>query len=252
MEPYRVLAIGGLDPSGGAGITADARMVQARGGMPLSVPTCLTVQNRHGVRAMRSVEPDRLTAMLEAALEDGPVHAAKIGLLADAATARVVAEVLATRLPHPVPIVVDPVLAVSAGGWQGEQDLLDAYRDAWWPRTALVTPNLPELDRLAGGDPQVLLAAGCGAVLVKGGHGTGAQVEDALWWGVERTVFAHPRMDVGEVHGTGCALATAIACELGRGSPVEVACCAAIEVMGRCLAATPRGRGGEAVPLLIV
>jgi hydroxymethylpyrimidine/phosphomethylpyrimidine kinase len=151
-----------------------------------------------------------------------------------------------------VPIVVDPVLGATAGGWYASDRLLDVYRNALAPLADLLTPNLEEIERLAPAGPRELLDRGCRAVLVKGGHAAEDPVEDRLWALAGDSVFRHPRLDVGPVHGTGCALATAIACGLARGDGVEVATRAGVTVLHRCLVATTRGRDGHPVPLAIV
>ena len=227
-------------------------MIHARGGVPLAVPACLTVQNRFGVRSVQRTAADLLAAMTAAALEDGPVHAVKVGMLADSAAVEEVTGLLEPLRQRGVPIVVDPVFSATAGGWEAQQELIVAYRQHLAPRATVLTPNIPELELLAGGDPASVLASGCDSLLVKGGHGVGTVVEDRLWTGSGEVVFRHPRLDLGPVHGTGCALASALACSLGAGLSVEDACRIAITTVGRCLAATTPAADGAAAPLAVV
>jgi hydroxymethylpyrimidine/phosphomethylpyrimidine kinase len=247
----RVLAIGGLDPTGGAGVTADARMLQSRGVHAATVATALTDQDRHGFRGFLPVPDDWLERLLAAALADGPVHAIKTGLFGHARAIAVAARVVAPLLDRGVPLVVDPVLAATAGGWEAEGELVAAYRELLLPRARLVTPNLPELATLAAGAPQRLLELGCGAVLVKGGHAEAAAdgaIEDQLVRRGDVVVFRHPRVATGPLHGTGCALASAVAAELalaaaaGQQPPgdedLERACRVAVETLGRCIRAS--------------
>jgi hydroxymethylpyrimidine/phosphomethylpyrimidine kinase len=151
-----------------------------------------------------------------------------------------------------VPLVVDPVLSATAGGFEGNQDVIEAYLGALLPMAMVVTPNLPELARLSDVGSSALLARGAGAGLVKDGHGTGDTVEDRLLWSGGEVVLGHPRLEVGEVRGTGCALASALACELGRGRAVDEACRMAVATMGRCLALTPGRSDGGAATLFVV
>ena len=176
----RILAIGGMDPCGGAGLAADLRMVHARGAMPLVLATALTVQNRHGMQAVHQVERETLEQCFDAVLADGPVHGIKTGLFASAEQIRWFAGRL-SLLQEGVPLVVDPVFSATAGGWSADAELVDAYRKRLLPMATVVTPNLPELERiLPGDDGSGLRQVGCAAVLVKGGHGEGETVRDVL------------------------------------------------------------------------
>ncbi|MBK8978562.1 MAG: bifunctional hydroxymethylpyrimidine kinase/phosphomethylpyrimidine kinase [Planctomycetes bacterium] len=248
----RVLSIAGLDPCGGAGLVADTRAIVALGGFALAVPTCTTVQNRHGFAGARATSPADLVAMLDAVAADGPLDAIKTGLFVDPATVAAVAAYV-DRLPAGIPLVVDPVLSATAGG---SSELLAQCAAALLrhlvPRATVVTPNLPELARLSAGDPQPLLDRGAQAVLVKGGHGAGDEAVDVLHLrtgAVERSV--RPRLHRGPVHGTGCALSAALAALLASGADVPTAARTAGDLLARWLAATPHGRGALPEPLRI-
>ena len=225
MTP-RVLLLGGVDPCGGAGITADALVVAAHGAWPLPIAVVLTAQNRQRFDARFEVPAPQWRAALAAALADGEVHAVKTGLLGDATG---IADVAAALRPiaAKVPIVVDPVLSATAGGLAASAAAAAAYRAHLLPLTALVTPNLPEAEALFGGDPAAALAAGCRAVLQKGGHGAGPFADDVLSVPGREVRFRRARLAVGAVHGTGCALASAIAARLAHGADVAAACAAA-------------------------
>jgi hydroxymethylpyrimidine/phosphomethylpyrimidine kinase len=226
----------------------DVRMLQARGATPLAVPACLTVQNRSGCRAVQPVSLDLLTAMVGAALDDGRTAAVKTGLLGSAAAVERVAALLRDVRAAGVPLVVDPVLSATAGGFEAAPDVVEAYLVALVPLATVVTPNLPELARLAGSNPASLLARGAEAVLVKGGHAHHDPVEDRLYTAAGELALRHPRLAVGEVRGTGCALASAVACELGGGAAVAEACRSAVAHLGRCLELTrPAARDGAAM-----
>ena len=248
---FRILTIGGLDPCGGAGLAADLRMVHARGGMPLVLATALTVQNRHRMGDVHPVGLPVLESSLDAILADGPLHGVKTGLFASAQQLRWIAGRLAP-LREQFPLVVDPVLTATAGGWSADTELVDAYLECLLPLATVATPNLPELERLLPGDDGTgLLRAGCASVLVKGGHGEGDVVVDVLCTERGRREFAHPRVKVGPVHGTGCALASALAVYLGAGELLETACELAIADLQRCLQATPSSPDDLPQPLVI-
>ena len=246
-----VLLIGGLDPTGGAGITADARMAHAHGVHPLTVATCLTVQNRSGFRALNPVPANILRDTLHSAFDDGPVHAIKVGLCG---TAEIVQEVFAMcsdAATFTGQIVVDPVLAATSGGLVTGDELVAAYREIL-PAIGLLTPNLEELERLAPGGVEELLDGGCTHVLVKGGHGTDtAVVSDRLVTAAGTLTLRHPRIDVGPIHGTGCALATAAAARLAKGADLEGACRGAVADVVKSLGRTAPSSDGRPVPLAI-
>lgn len=249
---FRILAIGGLDPSGGAGVAADLRMVQARGGHPLVLVTALTVQNRWDMFSVHPVEQRVLKESLDVVIADGPLHAVKTGLFGTAEQLCWIAERL-KPLTGKVPLIVDPVLSATAGGWSADAAVVDAYVKNLLPLATLATPNLPELQRLLPGDDGTgLLRLGCRAVLVKGGHGTGETIRDVLFTPGGRREFAHPRLHVGPVHGTGCALASAAAAYLAAGEPVESACALAIADVQRGLQATEPSADGLPEPLIIL
>ncbi|MBL9078136.1 MAG: bifunctional hydroxymethylpyrimidine kinase/phosphomethylpyrimidine kinase [Planctomycetes bacterium] len=216
MTP-RLLLLAGVDPSGGAGLTVDAVTAARHGCQPLPVVTALTVQNRHAFTAREAPPAATFAAACAAALADGPVHAVKVGLLGDAAFVAAVAAAV-RPLVGTVPIVVDPVLVATAAGPAASAELAAAYRSHLLPLATLLLPNTLELPAL--GD-----VAASAAVLRKGGHGNGATSADVLVRrGAADVVFARPRLPVGPVRGTGCALATAIAALLAHGLDLETAC----------------------------
>lgn len=214
MSASRVLLLGGMDPSGGAGLTLDAAVVAAHGGLGLPVAVVLTAQNRDGFRDAFPVAAAQWGAALAAALDDGEIGAVKTGLLGSAATVAAVAAAL-QPLAGRLPIVVDPVLAATAGGLDADAAVVAALRELLLPLATVVTPNGPEFAALAP------IAA---ATLQTGGHAVGANAEDVLTMMGATQRFARPRLDVGAVRGTGCALASSIAFRLARGDELAVAC----------------------------
>ena len=237
VEVVRVLVIGGLDPCGGAGITADARVLQLHGAQALPIAVALTVQNRHGFTQCAEVAAELWQAAFAAALADGPIAAIKLGLLASASQAASLAALLAP-LARQVPLVVDPVLSATAGGYQAPGALAAVYREQLVPIAAVFTPNLPERAAVLGAlAPAEACRRGCRAVLTKGGHGTGGPLVDVLSTSAAEFSFAHPRQPVGPVHGTGCALASSLAAHLAHGRSAVDAAGASIAWLQRCLAA---------------
>ncbi len=240
----RLLTVAGSDSSGAAGLQADLETFAAHGARGVSVVTAVTAQGPAGVIAVHLVPPAVVAAQLEAALAAGAVDAVKVGMLASAATVEVVAAALAA-LPGRVPVVLDPVLAASSGATLLPAEALAPLRERMLPLATLVTPNLPEAERLSGlsiaSDAERLAAArrigdaGC-AVLLKGGHAAGDRLVDLLVAGDAVTRFSHARQ-ARATRGTGCRLASAIAARLGRGEPLVAATRGAIEWLQEWIAA---------------
>lgn len=248
------LILAGYDPSGGGGVLADLRAARACGVRSIAAVTAVTAQNTVELARVDPVTPASLGAQLELLAREFPIGAIKIGMLATAELATVVSGFLGA-LPPDLTVVLDPVLAATAGPPLFEPERLDALLDLL-PRVSLVTPNLPELGLLTGHGTSTaegrrrgaltLLERGSRAVLVKGGHGDGDLVVDELHTPEGSTTFSHPRRTGPKVRGTGCFLATAIACGLLRGLSMTGAIDAARDRLLDALASSwfPAGRNG--------
>ena len=257
MGRSRVLTVAGSDPGGGAGVQADLKTFAAWRCYGMAVVTALTAQNTVGVRAVHAVPAEFVATCLDAVLEDCAPAATKTGMLFDPGVIEVVAGRL--RAGRAGPVVVDPVMVATSGDRLLRDDALDAMRTLLLPIAAVVTPNVPEAEILAGfavhDEATAWLAAeaigraGAGAVLVKGGHmRDGPVVRDYLLAAGRRIVLEHPRLPIARPHGTGCTLSAAIAAGLARGLGVEDAVRRASDWLHAALAAaSPIGAGG--VPL---
>jgi hydroxymethylpyrimidine/phosphomethylpyrimidine kinase len=254
-----MLICAGLDPSGGAGLIADVRVASLVGARPTGVVTALTIQNTQGVRSSHPLDADVVGAQIATLLSDIEVKAVKLGMLGAVDIAREIADGLHLTA---APVVWDPVAAPSLGDVTFDRGHFEEMLRELGPHLTLITPNLGELAMLTGrrreslGDlPSLVeaaraLAARTGAaVLAKGGHLDGPEAVDILVDGelVER--LRGPRVAFGEqVHGTGCALSTAIAAHLARGASLVDACRAGKELVAALIAAPVRpGRGAAAV-----
>lgn len=256
--PPRVLTIAGSDSGGGAGVQADLKTFAAHRVFGMSVITSVTAQNTVEVRAVHQVPPPVVRAQIEAVLDDVGVDAIKIGMLGDAETVSVVADVLGAR--DPVPIVLDPVMVAKSGDRLLATDAVETLYRRLLPLASVVTPNLPEAAVLTGRpdttEPlelaRLLASATGGAVLVKGGHGSGEEVVDLLLCDGEARRFRHPRRRTRATHGTGCTLSAAIAARLARGATTPRAVEGAIDYLQRALAsAYPLGAGHGPVDHLV-
>src|SRR5205809_2192890 len=145
-----VLTFAASDPTSGAGLQADLLALASMGCYPLSVVTAITVQDTAGVESFLAIDSDWVADQARCVLEDMPVAAFKMGVLASTEIVTMVAEVV-SDYPD-VPLVLDPVFASGRGDEFGGEDLVSAIRELLVPQSTVVTPNITELRRLAGED----------------------------------------------------------------------------------------------------
>jgi hydroxymethylpyrimidine/phosphomethylpyrimidine kinase len=251
-----VLICAGLDPSGGAGLIADVRVVSALGCRPVGVVTALTVQNTTGVVDSEAMNAERVREQLEFLLSDVEVRAVKIGMIGSSAVAEGLARALALTA---APVVWDPVVHPSGGAVWFVDSLFEHAVAALAPHVTVLTPNAGELafmtgTRVADLDDARIVGQALAerlrtAVLVKGGHLGGEESVDLLCQPGEVVELRGRRTAGGEhVHGTGCALSSALAAHLARGLALVDACRAAKDFVAERIAAPVRpGRGAAAV-----
>ncbi len=234
MNQYRlpcVLAVSGSDSSAGAGLQADMKTCAALQVYAATAVTAITAQNSQGVSRVEPVSAAMVRQQMLSVLEDLPVSAVKIGMLADERVVDAVCDVL-DRYPG-LPVVLDPVLISSSGrvllGAAGQARLVERLL----PVVTVLTPNVMEAAHLlrwscgqVEGDPEgavrLLGEQGVPSVLLKGGHRSGDICEDLLWSDGMLRRFAVPRLDVRNNHGTGCTLASAVAAGLAKGMSVPL------------------------------
>jgi hydroxymethylpyrimidine/phosphomethylpyrimidine kinase len=254
----RLLVIAGSDSSGGAGIQADLKTAQAFGVYAQTAITAVTVQDTSAVYSVNPVSPQVVRAQIDAALNDIGADAIKIGMLGNAAIAAAVADALAEEKYSDIPLVLDTVILSSSGAPLLDDEGIVILKKRLMRRAALVTPNFPECEALTGMLPtsehrlrnaaMVFKLLGAEHVLFKGGHGEGDMLRDVLWSGGEFTSFDAPRQDARHTHGTGCTLATAIACGLAQGRSLLDAVGRAHAYVQNAIKTAP-GLGGGSGPL---
>ncbi|MGH9326744.1 MAG: bifunctional hydroxymethylpyrimidine kinase/phosphomethylpyrimidine kinase [Terriglobia bacterium] len=221
-EPV-VLAIGGFDPSGGAGICADLKTFAAHNCYGVAAITALTVQNTQGVSAVYPVTAAELRASVKALVEDGRICAIKVGMLGDRANAEVIKEILSRD--SAVPAVLDPVLRSASGYDLLDSEGLSVLRSGLLSLPSVITPNLFEASLLTGmkvenvedmkAAARKLVETGARAVVVTGGHLDRAI--DVYYDGSTFEAFAGERVKPDNTHGTGCTFSSAIASNLALG-----------------------------------
>jgi hydroxymethylpyrimidine/phosphomethylpyrimidine kinase len=250
--PPRLMAVAGSDSGGGAGIQADLKTALALGVHGMSVITAVTAQNSLGVHGVWELPPEAIAAQFRAVLDDIGADAVKIGMLGSRVAAETVADLL-DGLPPGTPVVLDPVAVSKHGDPLLAADALHVLRARLLPRATLVTPNLDELAALTGvrarnragmiEGARILLGAGPGWVLAKGGHLSG-DADDLLTDGTQDLWLTAPRVANRHTHGTGCTLASAAAAYLARGCAMPEAVTAAKDyVTGALTRGFPLGSG---------
>jgi hydroxymethylpyrimidine/phosphomethylpyrimidine kinase len=253
----RVLIVAGSDSGGGAGIQADIKTVAALGGFAMTAITALTAQNTQGVSGVYPTPPDFVAAQMRAVLSDLGADALKTGMLVDAPTIAAVADVL-EEMKISASLVLDPVMVAKGGHALLDPAAVATLKSRLIPKATLLTPNLPEAEALSGlklnseADLEPCLAKlaelGAKSVLLKGGHMEGEMVIDLLWHEGRIERFAAPRINTRNTHGTGCTLASAIACGLAQGMGLVPAIKRAREYLRQAIETAP-GYGSGHGPL---
>lgn len=253
----RVLIIAGSDPSGGAGIQADIKTVTALGGYAATAITALTVQNTKGVAAVHQVDADIVAAQICAVLDDIGADAIKIGMLGSVDVVEQAARLL-EPVAKSIPIILDPVLVATSGDALANDGVSAVLLKMLTPIAAIVTPNLDEAAALTGAQVRsrdemiaagnALRAAGAASALIKGGHGCGETVADVFVSHDTPEWFENNRIKTTSTHGTGCALASAIATGIALGRSHIEAVASSIDYVHEAIATAP-GFGSGYGPL---
>jgi hydroxymethylpyrimidine/phosphomethylpyrimidine kinase len=246
------LTIAGSDSGAGAGIQADLKTFAAHGVYGTSAITAVTAQNTLGVDGFEALSADLVTAQIEAVVSDIGVHAAKTGMLANAAIVEAVAAAVeALEIPL---LVVDPVMIAKSGDRLVDDEAIAMMRSELLRRAFVVTPNIPEAEALAGIEirddgaresaARRILKLGPSAVIIKGGHLASPTIRDLLYDGHRFTEFTGPRVETRSTHGTGCTFAAAITSHLALGRSLAEAVPLAQEYVRGAMQAGPDiGRG---------
>ncbi|MDE6646759.1 MAG: bifunctional hydroxymethylpyrimidine kinase/phosphomethylpyrimidine kinase [Prevotella sp.] len=220
-----ILSIAGSDTSAGAGIQQDIKTITSLGHYAVTVPTALTAQNTMGVTMVMPVPDEMLRAQLDAIFSDISVAAVKIGMIPNEQAAHIIVDSISQL---DVPVVCDPVMVSTSGTQLMTDGCIEYIKQNLFPLCALVTPNIPEAQRLAGAEHEELDSIGryltdhyhC-AFLLKGGHATGNIMRDILYECDGSThEYCSERIDSHNLHGTGCTLSSAIATLLATGLPL--------------------------------
>ncbi len=220
----KVLTIAGSDCSGGAGIQADIKTMTAHGVYAMSVITALTAQNTMGVEDVLDAGGPFVGRQLDCVFQDIFPDAVKIGMVSNIETIQMIARKLKEYRPDN--IVIDPVMVSTSGCALMHEDAMDTLIRDLLPLGAIITPNIPEAEKLCGSQirnvddmekaAKVISRNLSGCVLIKGGHLT-QTADDLLYDKGEFIWYRGERVDNPNTHGTGCTLSSAIASNLALG-----------------------------------
>lgn len=225
-----VLSIAGSDCSGGAGIQADLKTFSANGVFGMSVIVSVVAENTNRVISIEDVSPKMIGEQMDAVFEDIEVDAVKIGMLSTPKCMEAVVSKL--KQYKPKHIVIDPVMYAKNGCPLMEESSLDTLISKVLPFAEVLTPNIPEAEKITGMKIQsitdmeqaakAILALGCKGVIIKGGHRDGSAL-DVLYDGEVFTHFETERIATKHTHGTGCTFSSAIAAQLAKGRSIREA-----------------------------
>ena len=229
----KCLTIAGSDCSGGAGIQADLKTFSAHGVFGMSVVVSVVAENTSRVIDVLDVSADMVKKQIDAVYEDIGTDAVKIGMLSTEVLMKAVAEKLDEY--RPANVVIDPVMYAKNGAPLMDPGAIDSLIKFIIPKADLLTPNIPEAERISGLSiknrddmakaAEKIFKMGCKYVLVKGGHNTDLKDEsvDLLYNGEKFFHLSLPRIHTKNTHGTGCTLSSAIAANLAQGCDIAAA-----------------------------
>jgi hydroxymethylpyrimidine/phosphomethylpyrimidine kinase len=222
------LSIAGSDSGAGAGIQADIKTFAAHRVYGTTAITAVTAQNTLGVSTFQALPADLVTAQIEAVVGDIGVHAAKTGMLPNAAIVEAVAAAI-VDLEIPL-VVVDPVMIATSGDRLLDDEAVAAMKTELLRHALVVTPNVPEAEALAGVTirddatrreaARAIAALGAANVIIKGGHYPTSGISDLLFDGHQFHEF-HGERIAGSTHGTGCTFSAALASHLALGRTLK-------------------------------
>ena len=222
------LTIAGSDSGGGAGIQADIKTFAAVGVHGCSAITAITAQNTQGVSKIQNISLDVIQSQIVDVIDDIGVDAIKTGMLYDADTIKLVSNTLSN---YQIPLVIDPVMFSKSGTQLILENAIETLKDKLIPISKIITPNIPEAEKLSGikinnieqakEAAHIISKLGVEAVLIKGGHSKDTVMStDILLYKNDFEVSTKPRINNQNTHGTGCTYSAAITAYLSKGFDV--------------------------------
>lgn len=242
----KILIIAGSDSGGGAGIQADIKTANAHKTYSSTVITCLTAQNTQKVTAIYNPQIEFLAKQLEAVFEDINFNAIKIGMLGKQEIIKTVGRILKEKAKN-IPIILDPVMVATSGDVLLEKEAIKELKNLCI-LSKIITPNIDEAEILANikikniADmklaAQIIKKFGCQSILIKGGH---LDFNDGKIYSVlldeknDFTLISNKRIGKKNIHGTGCTLASALACNIAKKQNLKKAAQKANSYVGKAI-----------------
>jgi hydroxymethylpyrimidine kinase / phosphomethylpyrimidine kinase / thiamine-phosphate diphosphorylase len=227
------LSIAGSDSGAGAGIQADLKMFSALGVYGCTAITAITAQNTKKVAEIFEVSPSMVEQQIRSIMTDMRPNAIKIGMVYSIPIIEAVYRSLEKK--SKIPVVLDPILAAGTGAKLLRTEAYKSFISNLIPSSTLITPNRMEAEKLAdmtiktendaNEAARKIKKLGAENVIVKGGHFGSAHVTDVLLDSKDNIIkFTNPRLEIKEVHGSGCNFSSAVTAYLARGMTLTEAC----------------------------
>jgi hydroxymethylpyrimidine/phosphomethylpyrimidine kinase len=230
---FSILSIAGSDSCGGAGIQADIKTATALKTYIATAITCITAQNTQGVFDILYLPTDLIKKQIEVVLDDIKIDAIKIGMVGSREIIEEIARVLKNKAKN-IPLILDPVMVATSGDALLKKEAISSFKKNLIPLSYLITPNIPEAELLSGIKiknlsamklaAEKIISLGARNVLIKGGH---INISEEKIYNLlvsengKEKIFTNKKLKVGDVHGTGCSLASAVSCFLAKNYDLE-------------------------------
>jgi len=229
LKAKTVLIFSGLDPSGGAGVSADIETISHFGISPLPIVTTLTAQNTQEVKLVETTNTDLIEMQFKLLAQDIPFNTVKIGLLGSFEQIKTITKLLQVK-PN-LNIVIDPVICSGNEEQLLNQNSIYFLKDKLLPMAKILTPNLNELNYLAPGldEQSAISSLDCPWVLVTTTDTSDVNIEHRLYNNSKLVKYFRFKKLPGKYHGSGCTLSSAIAALLASDVSVEDACSRALD-----------------------
>ena len=211
-----ILAIGGSDPSSGAGIQSDVLTAHALGANCFSVITAITAQNSRRFSYAEPVSAKSVEAQIDSILSDFDIDAITIGMVYDNTTIK---KIHAKLKNAKIPIILDPVIKSTTHGMLLKKDAVDTLRSLLVPICHVITPNVAEAEVLSGVKirkfedlikaAKILYGFGAKSIIITGHAFEKGKISDFVYDGKRHESISGKKIS-GQNHGSGCKFAVAV------------------------------------------
>lgn len=221
-----IVTIAGLDPSNGAGLTADVKAFHAFGLYGLSVCTAITVQNDCEFESCVWVEEKLILDQISVLFKRFEITVAKIGIIESWERLLHITKKLKALNPS-IKIILDPVLKASSGfNFHESQNLkiLEEVLESCY----FITPNYHEIKALFPKKEiteTIDFISNKTNIYLKGGHRKDKKGWDVIYYNKLVQVNIPPIANkIFDKHGSGCVLSSVLAANIALEKNIEDAC----------------------------